>query len=359
MTRNSGTTRTTAAALAAFALGLAALTLASPANAAGTSGLYGAADPAFDGVYRQSLAIIGLTSNGVEPSPTAITWLISQQCKDGSFQEFRADTTKACDVVDAANGKGPDSNATSLAVLALMSLDNTNLATTPVMTKVVKAADTAGLWLSKNQHSDGGWSYYAGSGSDASSTGLALAALGTQAPNRQQPNIVKGAKFLATLITACGTPDGGALVYQKGGKPDGLSSAQGLYGLVGSVPVQAARNLGPAPKCAGNPTNKIASYLSSKLVSAGTLASAFGDGPDYTATATAVIDLAAARVAKGAVAKAVTALKSGAAAYATPAAGANPAALGLLLSVAKATGSNAKSFGGVDLISALTKSEQK
>ena len=341
------------------ALAIAALGLAAPAHAAGTTGLYGSADPTYDGVYRQSLAIIGLTSNGVKPSTSAITWLISQQCKDGSFQEYRADTTKPCDAVDAANGKGPDSNATSLAVLALMSIDNTNLAAQSVMNKVVAAADRAGSWLSKSQNADGGWSYYAGSASDSNSTGLALAALGTQAPNRQQPPIVKGTKFLASLITPCGTADGGALVYQKGSKPDGLSSAQGLYGLVGTAPVQTAGKLAPVPKCAGNPTNKLASYLSAKLSGAGTLASSFGDGPDYTATATAVVDLTAARVAKAAVSKATGALKSAAAAYATPAAGANPAALGLLLSVAKATGSNPKSFGGVNLITALQSSEQK
>ena len=344
---------------ASAALAIAVVGLASPAQAAGTTGLYGAADPTYDGVFRQSLAIIGLTSHGIRPSTAAITWLISQQCKDGSFQEFRADTAKPCDTVDAANGKGPESNATSLAVLALMSIDNTNLATAQVMSKVVDSADAAGLWLKKNQRADGGWSYYAGSPSDSSSTGLALAALGTQAPTRQQPNIVKGTKFLASLITPCGTADGGALVYQKGSKPDGLSSSQGLYGLVGSVPVRTARKLGPAPQCAGNPTNKIASYLSSKLADTGSLASAFGDGPDYTATATAVVDLAAAGVAKAAVAKATSVLKANAATYATPSAGANPAALGLLLSVAKATGSNAKSFGGVNLLSTLINSEQK
>ncbi|MGI9136544.1 MAG: prenyltransferase/squalene oxidase repeat-containing protein [Candidatus Nanopelagicales bacterium] len=355
-------TRTTRIIAATAALAISALGLAAPASAnhaPGTTGLYGSADPTYDGVYRQSFAIIGLTSNGVRPSPASITWLISQQCKDGSFQEFRTDTSKPCDAVDAVNGKGPDSNATSLALLALMSIDNTNLASNAVMNAVVKTASSAGLWLSKSQNPDGGWSYYAGSPSDSNSTGLALAALGTQAPNRQQPNIVRGSKFLASLITPCASADGGALVYQKGSKPDALSSAQGLYGLVGTAPVRTARKLGPAPMCAGNATKKIASYLSSRLSSGGTLASSFGDGPDYTATATAVVDLTAAGVSKAAVTKATNALKSAVTTYATPASGANAAALGLLLSVAKATGTNPKSFGGVNLITALQTSEQK
>ncbi|MEY4137770.1 MAG: hypothetical protein RL205_1898 [Actinomycetota bacterium] len=352
-------TRSSRIIAASAALAIAALGLASPAHASGTSGLYGAADPTYDGVYRQSLAIIGLTSNGVKPSPAAISWLISQQCKDGSFQQFRADTSKPCDPVDAVNGKGPDSNATSLALLALMSVDNTGLAPQAVINKAVTSADAAGLWLKKAQHADGGWAYFAGSPSDASSTGLALAAIGTQAPNRQQPNIVKGTKFLASLITPCGTPDGGEMTYQKGSKPDGLSSAQALYGLVGTVPIQAARKLGPAPKCAGTPANKIASHLSTKLASDGTLPSSFGDGPDYTATATAVVDLAAMSVSKAAIVKSLAALKANAKAYTSPSTGTSAAALGLLLSVAKATGSNATSFGGVDLISTLQKSEQK
>jgi hypothetical protein len=74
---------------------------------------------------------------------------------------------------------------------------------------------------------------------------------------------------------------------------------------------------------------------------------------------TAVVDLAAAGVGKAAVMKATAALKTNAVAYATPSAGANPAALGLLLSVAKATGSNPKAFGGVNLITTLQNSEQK
>jgi hypothetical protein len=351
--------RTTRTIAAAGAIAIATFGLASPASAASTTGLYGSADPTFDGVYRQSLAIIGLTSNGVKPSPAAITWLISQQCKDGSFQQFRADLTKPCDPVDAANSKGPDSNATSLALLALMSVDNTNMASSALISKAVTAADAAGLWLRKSQHADGGWAYFAGSPSDASSTGVALAALASQAPNRQQPNIVKGTKFLASLITPCGTPDGGEMTYEKGSKPDGLSSSQALFGLVGTVPVQAPRKLGPAPKCAGTAANKIASHLSTRLASEGTLPSSFGDGPDYTATATAVVDLAAMSVSKAAITKSLAALKAHVKEYTSPSTGTSAAALGLLLSVAKATGSNPTSFGGIDLISTLVKSEQK
>jgi len=48
------------AACAALSLGLAAPALAAPSS--GDAGLYGAQDPTYDGVYRQSLAIIGLVA---------------------------------------------------------------------------------------------------------------------------------------------------------------------------------------------------------------------------------------------------------------------------------------------------------
>ena len=81
-----------AAAAAAGALALGSLAhstaLAAPSS---TTGLYGASDPTYDGVFRQSLAILGLTSVGVKPSAPAIDWLLNQQCADGSYQAYRTD----------------------------------------------------------------------------------------------------------------------------------------------------------------------------------------------------------------------------------------------------------------------------
>jgi prenyltransferase beta subunit len=66
------------------AAALSATLLASPAHAADT-GLYGQTDPSADGVYRQSLAILGLTAVGAQPAPSAVDWLLARQHPAGGF----------------------------------------------------------------------------------------------------------------------------------------------------------------------------------------------------------------------------------------------------------------------------------
>ena len=64
---------------------------ASAAAAPKNVGLYGSSDPTYDGVFRQSLAILGLHAAGQTPDPTAIDWLLDQQCADGGFSSYNAD----------------------------------------------------------------------------------------------------------------------------------------------------------------------------------------------------------------------------------------------------------------------------
>lgn len=88
-------------------------------------GLYGAADPTYDGVYRQSLALLGLEAAGVTLPATAVAWLEGQQCDatvaaaHGGFEAFRADTAVACVAPDPNTFVGPDTNSTAIAVQAL------------------------------------------------------------------------------------------------------------------------------------------------------------------------------------------------------------------------------------------------
>ncbi len=119
--------RSSAAALAAIAVIGAA---AAPAVAAdpspstsssapsgksgGTDGLYGSADPQYDGVWRQSLALLAQDTAGVIPSSSAVKWLTDQQCDNGAFAPFRADPAKACDAKTMV-----DTNSTAAAVQAL------------------------------------------------------------------------------------------------------------------------------------------------------------------------------------------------------------------------------------------------
>src|SRR5690242_590213 len=80
-------------------------------------GLYGSADPTYDGVWRQSLALLAQDTVGVKPAAEAVDWLVGQQCGSGAFAAYRADASAKCD------GKTPvDTNSTAAAVQALAAL---------------------------------------------------------------------------------------------------------------------------------------------------------------------------------------------------------------------------------------------
>jgi hypothetical protein len=360
--RNIMTKRNTtkiAAAAVAGALALVSLAQATAQAApSSTTGLYGASDPTYDGVFRQSLAIIGLTSVGVKPSAPAIDWLLNQQCANGSYQAYRADLAAPCAPSDPATSTGPDTNSTAAALAALMSIDDANAAPATALGKVTDAASKAGLWLAKQQLKDGGWPYFPGGTSDANSTGLALAGVMTQAPNFEVPAYVAGSKFLAGLVAPCGSAVGGGVSYQKGAKPDAAASSQALLGLNVAFPVSSPRKLADSPTCSGTTGRKIASYLSSRIQAKGALDSSFGSGPDYTSTASTVLAFVAAGYGKPAVAKATTTLAANARTFTKKDGGAVPAALGLLIMVSEATGKNPRSFGGINLITALQGSQR-
>ena len=353
-------TITIAAVAAAAALALVSVgqtpALAAPSA---TTGLYGSADPTYDGVFRQAVAMIGLAAVGVAPSAPAVTWLLDQQCADGSFQAYRANLATPCGPSDPVNSTGPDTNSTAAAIAALMALDDAGKAPAGTMTRIVSAADRAGAWLGKQQLKDGGWPFFPGGTSDANSTGLSLAAVMTQAPNFQVPAYVAGAKFLGTLVAPCTSADGGGLSYQKGSKPDGAASSQGMLGLTAAVPVSGPKKLAGSPACSRSTTQKVASYLSKKIMAKGALDSSFGTGPDYTSTASSVVSLVAAGYGKPAVSKATATLAANARAFTTTKDGAaDPAALGLLLMVSEATGKNPRAFGGINLVTALQGSQR-
>ncbi|MFE0423072.1 hypothetical protein [Streptomyces sp. NPDC058953] len=112
--------RRAAAVLAVSAvLGAAAAPVASAATTPPPatplpSGLFGTTDPAYDGVWRQSLALLAQDTAGLKPAGKAVDWLTAQQCADGAFPSYRADVSGAC-----AAKLPRDSNATAAAVQAL------------------------------------------------------------------------------------------------------------------------------------------------------------------------------------------------------------------------------------------------
>ena len=83
------------------------------------------------------------------------------------------------------------------------------------------------------------------------------------------------------------------------------------------------------------------------------------DGDDFGNTAATVVTFNTMKLGKKPVGKATAALKKNVETWALKDGKTNAGALGWLLIVAQATDSNPKKFGGVNLISTLTKSMKK
>ncbi|MEU9116137.1 prenyltransferase/squalene oxidase repeat-containing protein [Streptomyces sp. NPDC048483] len=362
--------RRAAPALATAALLGAAAAPAAYADSAAPSaspkklpdGLYGTADPQYDGVWRQSLALLAQHTVGVEPAASGVGWLTGQQCADGSFTAFRADPGKACDAKTMR-----DTNQTSAAVQALATLGGHDGA-------VKKAVS----WLKSVQNKDGGWSLLPGSSSDANSTSLVIGALAAVGEKPVSATAKKGGNSphdaLLALQLGCNAKEGerGAFSYQaKDGKlvPNADATAAAALGTRGkgfvvapagkgvSAPVKPLTckdgkdgSLGDDPERAAQAAD---GYLVAQLDKNGQhLLSAMPgaeEQPDVGNTADAVVALAAG--SHGAAAqKPLKWLEKNSADWAKQN---GPAAYAQLVLAAHAAGADPRSFGGTDLVAAL------
>ncbi|MFJ6798683.1 prenyltransferase/squalene oxidase repeat-containing protein [Streptomyces sp. NPDC091268] len=366
--------RRSAAALAASAVlcagaAPAALADTAPPSASAPpvvpSGLYGKEDPTYDGVFRQSLAFLAQHTAGVQPAAQAVDWLTGQQCANGSFPSFRADTAKACDATTYI-----DSNATAAAVQALAALGGHD--------ETVKKAVG---WLKSVQNEDGGWSSNPGgamdTGTDANSTGIVIGALAAAGENPDEVKS-KADKEPATALEAfqitcredgtTGDTPTGAFAFQrdKAGVllPNADATAAAVLGLRGKgMVVEAPKADKPVEvnpvTCKGGAMNREhaaeggARYLADAMAASGDhLMSSLGgatDQPDFGNTADAVIALAAGGH-KDAAQKPLAWLEQNAAAWAKTA---GPGAYAQLILAAHAGGKDPKAFGGTDLVAAL------
>ncbi|MFJ3333317.1 prenyltransferase/squalene oxidase repeat-containing protein [Streptomyces sp. NPDC086766] len=346
--------RRTAAALAAIAvLGTAAPAVAAPSPSpepAIPSGLYGSTDPTYDGVWRQSLALLAQHTVGVRPAAKAVDWLTGQQCANGAFAAFRATPGKACDAKVMV-----DTNSTAAAVQALAALGGHD----DVTGKAV-------AWLKSAQNKDGGWGYAPGGPSDTNSTSVVVGAL---AAAGQKPTAVeKGGRSaydaLLKLALPCDGDGAGAFAYQpdKKGKlaANADATAAGVVGALGQgFAAKAAATAGTAAHCTGSgkatPERAAAngaSYLAGAVAKDGYLTSVLPgstDQPDYGNTADAVVALAAQGGA-GQAQKPLRWLEGHFEAWAKQS---GPAAYAQLIFAANATGTDPRAFGGVNLVDRL------
>ena len=190
------------------------------------SGLFGVANADFDGAFRQGLSLLALDAVGV-PNTTGTDWLIDQQCDDGLWTAFRADTSVACPPVDPNMFTGPDTNSTALAVLALQAHG--------VSAPASDGADALGTV----RNPGGAWGYLAQSDqtTDANSTGIVMAAL--RAVNGTTD--AAGLDSLLALQVGCDAApaDQGGIAFQAGPDgalaPDALASVQAIPALAGIV----------------------------------------------------------------------------------------------------------------------------
>lgn len=344
------------ASLVALALVLGISSM--PAQAAETDnrGLFGSQDPTYDGVYRQSYALMGLAAAEITAPPQAVQWLLDQQCADGAFIAYRADLDAPCPAPDPAAYTGPDTNSTSLAILAL--IEHGRLA------DARRAVD----WLVRIQLPGGGWGYVEGSPADSVSTALALEALesvpGTASAQRA------ATRWLARQIAPCSAAAGEryGVRYQPGALPDGVSSTQALLGLGDAFPVSdhAQRQAAPRVTCdaKGKPTDPTAAvtrWISSTLTANdGAMPDPFTPGAaDWNSTALGVVGLAATGTAGRATQIAMEALADNAETYVSDGTADRPAALGTLLLATVSTGADPEDFGGIDLPARLLATMQK
>ncbi|WP_330457587.1 terpene cyclase/mutase family protein [Streptomyces sp. NBC_00820] len=352
--------RRSAAALAAIGV----LAAAAPAMAADPSsstspkvtipaGLFGKTDPTYDGVWRQSLALIAQKTVGERPAASAVDWLAGQQCADGGFAAFRADPAKAC---GGKAGAQPDTNSTAAAVQALKAVGSHD-------GEVRKAV----TWLNSAQDKDGGWGYMPGGPSDTNSTSVVVGALnvaGESAGGLRAKGKTPG-DALAALALPCSAVGGGSFAYQpdKKGKlaANADATAAGVLGALGKgFVVEPGKAHGKAPACAsGKATparlaDNASAYLAGAVAKNGHLMSVMPgatDQPDFGNTADTVVALAADGWT-GQAKKPYAWLKKNAVAWAAQS---GPAAYSQLILTAHAMGEQPRDFGGTDLVKALDK----
>lgn len=326
----------------------ASLILANPAAAAADRGLFGAADPTYDGVYRQSLSILALDAADAPVPATAITWLTSQQCADGSFMAYRASTAVPCTAPDPAAFSGPDSNSTALAALALRAVDRD------------AAANKAVAALLRSQNADGGWGYTLGGASDANSTGLAAATLSTE--QSAQAKAGRAARtYLGRIAGACEKGASG-LPFQAGSAMNDLASAQALAGITDGLDAEPAERFArTTTSCTAPLSTRVARYLAAGITKGqGLLPSAMDPTvADANTTAWAVLGLVGAKQGAAQVRQATKAIAGKASQTARKDGVVQPAAAAMLALVAEATDGSATRFGGVNPVALITGSIRK
>ncbi|MFI1438190.1 prenyltransferase/squalene oxidase repeat-containing protein [Streptomyces fructofermentans] len=319
------------------------------------SGLYGTTDPTYDGVWRQSLALLAQDTVDVRPAAKAVDWLVGQQCASGAFAAYRPDPAAECGAKTQV-----DTNSTAAALQALEALDAKDSVT-----------GAAVKWLKSVQNEDGGWGYLPGTPSDTNSTAVVIGALEAADVDPQDvPSKDDRTPYdaLRGLSVPCAEDGGGAFAYQPDKKgrlaANADATAAGVLGALGegmaAEPEEGADgDTSKGSRCVAGDSLSIkdaaangAGYLADAVAKDGHLKSALAgakDQPDYGNTADAVVALATSgrTVEAG---KSLAWLEKNSADWAAQS---GPAAYAQLIFAAHAAGTDPRAFGGADLVKQL------
>lgn len=194
------------------------------------AGLFGAADPTFDGVFRQSLVLQALLAAGDRSSAVSLgfAWLSAQQCGNGGFTSDVIGN--ACDGLPE-NWAGPDSNSTALAIAAFA------LAASSWPSSGITVPANAWTFLASAQAPSGGVAYFPGGEPDSNSTAQVLIAITAAGTSASAVGLLRSAghgpaEALATFQVA-GTGTSRGYEYQPGFGADVMSTEQALLASSG------------------------------------------------------------------------------------------------------------------------------
>lgn len=214
---------------------LVARLLATETPSGADQGLFGdpvTVSPTYDGAFRQGYSLAALAAAGVAAPAASITWLENQQCPDGSWMPYRAETSPGVLAVcafDGVNFVGPDTNSTAAAIDGLV-----------YQQPASAGIDAGAAWLATVQNADGGWGLFPGDVSEPSSTALTWQSLVEAGVDGDPAYLSKSATPMQTLLSfqlGCTSPeaDRGALTYPgSNDAPNSFSTAQATPVLAGA-----------------------------------------------------------------------------------------------------------------------------
>jgi len=218
-------------AFGAPATNLVARLLATKRSTGQDAGLFGTQDPTYDGSYRQGLSLLALSALG-RGDGAAVRWLKGQQCADGGWLGYRADTSVPCPAPDPAAFAGPDTNGTSLAFQGLLAVG------------ADPKADPLAFFAAV-QSDGGGWAYVGArtAPADPNSTALVIQALLAAGEDPATGRWVRGGATpydaLLRFSLGCNAPaaDRGAFYFDVGDgtrKPNVLATVQSVPAAAGA-----------------------------------------------------------------------------------------------------------------------------